>query len=108
MPNVVLEAAAMGVPAITTDATGAIDSVEDGVTGLIVPVDDSAALAAAIDRLLGNAPLRTRLGAAARARAVADFQPGHVAAAVVQAALRQPRSEAAKSVTLTREHLRGH
>lgn len=90
MPNVVLEAAAMGVPAITTDATGAVDSVEDGLTGLIVPVDDAPALAAAIDRLLREPALRREMGAAARARVVADFQPRDVAAAVVAAALGVP------------------
>lgn len=87
MPNVVLEAAAMRVPAVTTDATGAVDSVEDEVTGLVVPVDDAVALSAAIERLLHDPPLRSAMGSAARTRVVADFQPTDVAEAVVAGAL---------------------
>ncbi|MGZ4519066.1 MAG: glycosyltransferase family 4 protein [Mycobacteriaceae bacterium] len=87
MPNVVLEAAAMGVPAVTTNATGAVDSVEDGVTGLVVPVDDAVALSSAVERLLSDPALRHTMGSAARARVVADFQPADVAEAVVASAL---------------------
>jgi glycosyltransferase involved in cell wall biosynthesis len=72
-PNVVLEAAAAGLPTVTTDATGAIDSVVDGETGLIVPVRDPAALGRALERLSSDAPLRERMGAAARERARTRF-----------------------------------
>ncbi|WP_431245440.1 glycosyltransferase family 4 protein [Leifsonia xyli] len=72
-PNVVLEAAAAGVPTVTTDATGAVDSVVDGETGLIVPVRDAEALAEGLARLAGDAELRERLGAAARERARTRF-----------------------------------
>ncbi len=74
-PNVVLEAAAAGIPCVSTDATGAVDAVIPGVTGETVAVDDAAALAAAIDRLVENAPDRARMGAAAKARATRDFRP---------------------------------
>jgi glycosyltransferase involved in cell wall biosynthesis len=74
-PNVVLEAAAVAIPCISTDATGAVDAVVPGVTGETVHVGDSVAMAAAIDRLAGDAPERARLGAAAHARALADFRP---------------------------------
>ncbi len=87
MPNAVLEAAAMGKPAITTDATGAIDSVIDGVTGIIVPVDDVGALGRAIISLISDESLRTRMGAAALARVTTDFQPADVARAVVDLGL---------------------
>jgi glycosyltransferase involved in cell wall biosynthesis len=107
MPNVVLEAAAMGVPAITTSATGAVDSVVDGVTGVIVPVDDAAALAEAIDRLLKDADLRRRMGRAARDRMVADFQPDDVAAAVVDAALGVGHDAPAGRPRVEEERLRG-
>lgn len=90
MPNVVLEAAAVGVPTITTNATGAVDSVQDGVTGLIVPVNDAPKLANAIDRLLKDPRLRRDMGYAARARVVEDFQPNDVAASVIAAALGRP------------------
>lgn len=76
-PNVVVEAAAMGLPAIVSDATGCIDSVT-AETGVTFPVGDSAALAAAIQRLVDNPGLRQRMGQAARARAAADFDPDRV------------------------------
>ena len=53
-PNVCLEAQASGKPVITTTATGAIDSVEDDVTGLLVPPADAPALAGAIRRVLSG------------------------------------------------------
>ncbi|WP_285115793.1 glycosyltransferase family 4 protein [Leifsonia sp. fls2-241-R2A-40a] len=80
-PNVVLEAAAAGVPTVTTDATGAVDSVVDEETGLIVPVRDAAALAAALSRMVSDAPLRSRLGDAARERARTRFARSTVWAA---------------------------
>jgi len=51
LPNVVLEAGACGVPVITTNATGAVDSVVEGSTGLIVSVNSAEELAVAIRRL---------------------------------------------------------
>ncbi len=68
-PNVVLEAAAAGVPTVTTDATGAVDSVVDNTTGLVVPVRDARALAAALEQLATDRGLRESMGAAARERA---------------------------------------
>ncbi len=79
-PNVVLEAGAMQVPTVTTRATGAVDSVRDGETGLLVDVDDSEQLAVAVGRLLEDVELRTRLGRAAREWAVRDFSPERVVA----------------------------
>jgi glycosyltransferase involved in cell wall biosynthesis/nucleoside-diphosphate-sugar epimerase len=87
MPNVVLEAAAMGIPSITTTATGAVDSVVDSDTGLLVRPGDADALGAAILRLINDGALRRRYGAAARARVVRDFQPTDVARAIVDHAL---------------------
>ena len=65
-PNVALEAQASGVPVVTTTATGARDSVLPGVTGLLVPPGDTAALATAMEKLLGDVELRRRMGAAGR------------------------------------------
>lgn len=73
MPTVVLEASALGVATITTDATGARDSVIDGVTGLVVPVDDVDALADAIRALAANPTLRASLGSGARAHVIEHF-----------------------------------
>lgn len=63
------EAMAWGRPVVATAVGGLVDAVEDGVTGLLVPPGDVAALRAALERLLGDAELRARLGAAARGRA---------------------------------------
>lgn len=90
-PNVVLEAAAMGIPTVTTDATGAVDSVVPEKTGLMVPVGDPVKLAQAIERLLADPALAQRLGSAARATAVADFVPSAVVASLLQAILRPRR-----------------
>ena len=72
-PNVVLEAAASGVPAVTTLATGARDSVVDGSTGLLVPPRDAPALQDAVLRLVNNPELRQSLGTAARERVLEVF-----------------------------------
>ncbi len=82
-PNVVLETGAMGVPTVTMRATGAIDSVRDGETGLLVDVDDARQLADAVGRLLADPGLAHRLGAAAREVSVRDFQPAEVVASFV-------------------------
>ena len=67
MPNVVLEAMAMGRPVIVTDRCGgALDYVTAGESGLVVPAENARALAEAIDRLASDPALRSRLGAAAR------------------------------------------
>ena len=99
MPNVVLEAAAMAVASVTTDATGAVDSVVDGQTGLIVPVGDEGALADAVVRLLQDADLRLQMGRNARERAVKDFQPADVSRAVVDLAVRGSRQALPESAT---------
>ena len=73
MPRSLLEAAAMGLPAVATDVPGCREVVTHGVDGLLVPPKDAAALAAAIARLHDNPHLRTRLARAARAKALAHF-----------------------------------
>jgi len=77
-PNVVLEASAMGLPTVATNATGAIDSVKDGVTGLMVKTQDPRGLANAITTVLGDPALAAQFGAEARRWVVADFQPDSV------------------------------
>lgn len=72
-PNVVLEAAAAGVPAVTTDATGAVDSVVPGQTGLIAAVGSAEALADRLGELLADPAARRRMGSAARERVETSF-----------------------------------
>ena len=59
------EAMAHGRPVVATSVGGLRDAVEERVTGLLVPPGDTTALRGAIERLLGDAKLRERLGAAA-------------------------------------------
>ena len=82
-PVVSLEAQACGVPVVTTTATGAIDSILDGVTGFLVPVGDAPALAAKIDDLLRDAQLRDQMGRNGRALVVRNFRQETVAEALL-------------------------
>ncbi len=73
-PNVPLEAAAAGVPVVGYSATGTLDAVVDGVTGRLVPLHDSAALANAAAEYLRSPFLRRQHGEAGRRRALRDFR----------------------------------
>jgi glycosyltransferase involved in cell wall biosynthesis len=76
LPNVLLEAASQRL-AIAATRCGAIgEFVRDGETGLLVPAGDFAAMAKAIGRLITDPSLRARLGGAAQARLVAEFDAG--------------------------------
>jgi glycosyltransferase involved in cell wall biosynthesis len=77
-PNVVLEAAATGIPVVTTLSTGSRDAVVPEVTGLLVPAGYPEAIAEAILRLISNPDLRHRLGRAARARVIDRYINGYV------------------------------
>ncbi|MBF0158430.1 MAG: glycosyltransferase family 4 protein [Magnetococcales bacterium] len=72
MPKSLLEAAACGRPLITTNVPGCRHLVTNGVDGLLVEVNQPEQLARAIDRLVRDADLRQRLGAAARKRVEQD------------------------------------
>jgi glycosyltransferase involved in cell wall biosynthesis len=75
----VVEALAAGLPVIAADDAGPAEIVEHEVNGLLVPAHDVTALEAAVRRLVGDAELRRRLGAAARERAKAFSAEAHVA-----------------------------
>jgi glycosyltransferase involved in cell wall biosynthesis len=70
---------AAGKPVVTTRTRGCEDAVTHGVTGLLVPPRDVAALADAVTRLLGDAELRRRFGQAARREATRRFDSGRIA-----------------------------
>lgn len=72
-PNVVLEAAALAVPAVGYPVTGVRDAIVDGVTGRLVATGDTGALADALASYLDDPVRAVADGEAARARAVADF-----------------------------------
>lgn len=73
--TVLLEAAAMKLPVVATRIPGCVDAVQDGITGTLVPPQNSAALAESVRRYLHDAHLRASHGAAARERALRDFSP---------------------------------
>jgi glycosyltransferase involved in cell wall biosynthesis len=72
-PNVVLEAAATGIPVVTTISTGSRDSVVPEVTGLLIPPGYPEAISEAVLRLLRDGNLRWRMGLAARAWVLEHF-----------------------------------
>ena len=93
--NVAAEAMAAGRPVVASRVGSLPQLVEDGQTGLLVPVADHVTLANAIEQLLDDGALRTRLGAAARAKALRLWHPEVVArqtVAVYEAVLCSSRS----------------
>jgi glycosyltransferase involved in cell wall biosynthesis len=78
LPNVLMEAQAFAVPVLSTAVSGIPELVTHGKTGWLVAERDPAALAAAMQRLLGDSTLRRRLGEAGAARVRRDFscEPG--------------------------------
>ncbi|MBY0276183.1 glycosyltransferase [Candidatus Binatia bacterium] len=73
MPNALLEAMALGRPAVTTSAGGSAEVVIDGESGLVVPPGDPTALAVAVERVLRDPELARRLGAAGERRVRDSF-----------------------------------
>ncbi len=73
IPNVLVEAMASGVPVVSTRISGIPELIEDGVNGLLVEPDDAAGLAGAIQRLLTDPQLASRLAAAGRLTVERDF-----------------------------------
>jgi len=73
LPKVLIEAAACGRPIVTTDSPGCREIVQDGLNGLLVPVRDAVALAAALRKLIEDPELRRRMGGKGREMAVAEF-----------------------------------
>jgi glycosyltransferase involved in cell wall biosynthesis len=74
MPNVNLEAASCGLPVVTTTATGCIDSVVSGLTGLTVAPRDYKALAESLLILLSDSDKRTALGLNGRSWVIQEFR----------------------------------
>ena len=73
MPKALLEAAAAGCAVVTTDVTGCREAVEAGVTGDLVPVRNSKALAETLLALIMDEPRRQMFGAKGQERARALF-----------------------------------
>ncbi|BCG47774.1 Putative glycosyltransferase [Citrifermentans bremense] len=72
VPKALIEAAASGLPIVTTNWPGCRDVVEDGVNGILVPVRNVDALSLALRKLIENPHLRRQMGS--RGRAIAESQ----------------------------------
>ena len=73
--NVAIEAGMASKPVVVYNATGAVDTVRDGITGTVVPLRDHVALAKALLAYLTDRDLRARHGAANLEMAMRDFRP---------------------------------
>jgi len=80
MPRSILEAMMTGLPVVATDIRGAREEVAAEDTGLLVPVGDAVALAAALRRLVGDGALRARMGDSGRERALSLFDETKIVA----------------------------
>ncbi|WAW09111.1 glycosyltransferase family 4 protein [Oxalobacter vibrioformis] len=78
LPKSLIEAAACGLPIVTTDTTGCREVVDDGKNGFLVPVRDVASLANALKKLILDSGMRQRMGAYSRKKAEAEFSSGQV------------------------------
>ena len=79
-PKVIMEAAATGLPVVTTDVTGCRSAVVHNETGLIVPSKNVEALEKSIGKLLDSPRLRSAMGANAREFAVLNFDVNRLSA----------------------------
>ena len=80
MPRTIIEAMMMALPVVATDIRGSREEVVAGVTGILVPVRDERALAAAWLALAGDPAARKRMGAAGRMRALALYNEDAIVA----------------------------
>jgi glycosyltransferase involved in cell wall biosynthesis len=78
IPMSLLEAAACGRPLVATDVPGCREVARHGVTGLLVPPDDPAALASAIETLVNDPAMRLRFGRAGRQLVSDDFSSARI------------------------------
>jgi glycosyltransferase involved in cell wall biosynthesis len=109
IPVVLMEAMSCGLPVVASRLSGIPELVEDGVSGLLVTPGDCGGIADALRRLADDADLRARLGAAARARVVRDFDLATNARAILERidrsapigrpAVREPEAHEVRSET---------
>ena len=76
LPNVLMEAQSQALPVLSTNISAIPELIEDGKTGRLVPPQDPAALAVALEELICDTALRQRLGAAGAARVRTHFEAG--------------------------------
>ena len=106
LPTVVLEAHAVGVPVVGASATGIVDVVADGETGLLFPVGDVPALADAVARLLTDPRLADKLRRAGQEQVQTKFRQERIWEALHREYLQilQPKERARTSVAYARSN----
>lgn len=82
---VVIEAMSRSLPVIASASDGPLDIIEDGVSGIIFPIDSPGELAKAVEHLFHNPAVRTRLGENAARRISNDFSPEAVGHSILSA-----------------------
>lgn len=87
MPNAVLEAMASGLPVIASSVSGIAELVTPDVTGLIIPIEDQAALAQALEKLISDGHQREEMGKAGRDKVETAFS-WHTAASAYLSLIR--------------------
>lgn len=93
--NAIVEAMAASLPVVACAVGGNAEAVEDGITGIVIPAEDTGALTTAISRLLSEPEMAVEMGAAGRARAAERFTTGAMMSRIVSAyrdLLRDPAS----------------
>jgi glycosyltransferase involved in cell wall biosynthesis len=78
LPRALMEAAAMGIPAVASDVKGNREAIIDGVKGFLEPLGNNGELVSRIDTLLSDRTLAATMGEQARALAVREFDEKHV------------------------------
>ena len=73
MPNVLLEAMSFKLPVIASRVSGVVDIIEDNMDGILIPSEDSHALASAMKRIIMESDLAARLGRQARKKVASEF-----------------------------------
>ncbi len=99
------QAMAAGKPVVASRSGGIPETVEDGVSGILVPPGDGAALADALTELLGDPRMRAAMGAAGRERAIKEFDAGVIARQLVAVYERTRRAFAPDGRTTPRASL---
>jgi glycosyltransferase involved in cell wall biosynthesis/ubiquinone/menaquinone biosynthesis C-methylase UbiE len=106
-PLTVIEAMMSGLPIVTTDVCGMRDVIEDGKTGLLVPIRSPHLIVKTIERLIADQALRSRLGKAAQGEALKKYRWEHVAKLVqgiYETLHRQTKDAASSRLTTPKAH----
>ena len=106
LPTAILEAQASCKPVVAASATGIVDIVEDGETGLLFPVGDVPGLCESLEELITNRDFADRLGRAGMEQVERDFRQERIWEALYQEYMRVLRENglAASSPRLTAEN----